>query len=626
MRRSTGAFRSVLTAVLLWAGGAMAQDQEEPQGVPRFNLERLRLNPSTMGGFSVGTGELLPPGTWKVSLAAHYEHRPLTLDFPTRNRFENVVSDRETLHLMGAYAFTGWLQGLELDVAVPLVLQQGQALRDHKVDEFGGVGTILVAPRWGLLSRQRSPIDLAVQLAVDIPVGSMNGLTRDADVRYLPSVMAGYSLGGLRLGMELGVLSRSELTLSRTASPVTDALGPELLFGGTVMQTGRRLRWQLEAWARQPILDKPSPRSGEVLFGGRYLLATFMEIYGLFGLGIGQAPGTPAFRVIVGGSFGTVVPPHVPPEALVLCDGLPHSLQDCPDFDDDGDGVRNSVDLCPLEPGRPEFYGCARQPDSDGDGVLDRDDECPDVPGPPSNRGCPIPDVDGDGIRDEKDLCPDRPGPAKFEGCPDTDGDDIPDNLDACPKQKGRAELQGCMPPDLDEDGVPNSLDSCINDPGKSDEDHAGCPIPPLVTIGVEDSPVGGSGAQAGPRRKVLKLRGKVFFKTSVSELDPRSFELLDSVAKVLQEHPELKVVEIGAHTDARGTEQEQRRLTELRADTVRRYLVDKGVDAKRLSAKGYGHDKWVASDATAQGREANRRVEFIVTSEEQTSREDAPQ
>jgi len=107
-------------------------------------------------------------------------------------------------------------------------------------------------------------------------------------------------------------------------------------------------------------------------------------------------------------------------------------LQDClpkppvvvkvAEADRDGDGIPDSVDRCPDEPedfdGFQDEDGCP-DPDNDGDGVLDVVDRCPNTPGPASNFGCPIQDADGDGVADEVDRCPNTPGPASNFGCPE---------------------------------------------------------------------------------------------------------------------------------------------------------------------------------------------------------------
>src|SRR5689334_17015645 len=111
MRRLTGASRSLWLALLL---AAVARAQTFTP-LPVFDLERLHLNPSTEGALTVGTGELLPAGTWKVSLWGHYEHRPLL--FLREGRVVEVVSGRTTATVTGAYSFLDWL---ELDASLPL--------------------------------------------------------------------------------------------------------------------------------------------------------------------------------------------------------------------------------------------------------------------------------------------------------------------------------------------------------------------------------------------------------------------------------------------------------------------------------------------------------------------------
>ncbi|MCS7036238.1 MAG: OmpA family protein [Saprospiraceae bacterium] len=82
--------------------------------------------------------------------------------------------------------------------------------------------------------------------------------------------------------------------------------------------------------------------------------------------------------------------------------------------DRDGDGVLDTEDRCPDQPGLATTFGC---PDRDSDGIADRDDRCPDEPGPATLSGCP--DRDGDGLADRDDRCPDKPGPASNFGCPE---------------------------------------------------------------------------------------------------------------------------------------------------------------------------------------------------------------
>jgi outer membrane protein OmpA-like peptidoglycan-associated protein len=84
-------------------------------------------------------------------------------------------------------------------------------------------------------------------------------------------------------------------------------------------------------------------------------------------------------------------------------------------------------------------------------------------------------------------------------------------------------------------------------------------------------------------------------------------------VAQVMKAHPEVQRVTIEGHTDDTGSAATNRKLSQARAEAVRDYLVGKGVEASRLEAKGFGPDRPVQSNKTKAGRDANRRVEFVV-------------
>ena len=102
-------------------------------------------------------------------------------------------------------------------------------------------------------------------------------------------------------------------------------------------------------------------------------------------------------------------------------------------------------------------------------------------------------------------------------------------------------------------------------------------------------------------------------FKTGSAELDPASTAVLDGVAESLQAWPDVKI-EVGGHTDSVGSAAKNRTLSQARADTVRNYLIGKGIAADRITAKGYGPDKPIADNATADGKAKNRRVEITRT------------
>lgn len=262
------------------------------------------------------------------------------------------------------------------------------------------------------------------------------------------------------------------------------------------------------------------------------------------------------------------------------------ALNGCPDAD--GDGVTDASDRCPQTAGLAKFQGC---PDTDNDGIQDIEDACPEQAGPAENKGCPITDRDGDGVADEDDECPDEAGTISTNGCPDRDNDGLADKDDACPNLVGTKENGGC--PDTDGDGLVDRLDSCPNEAGP--RENKGCP-----EIAQED------------REVLVEAVQAVEFETASATIRPSSYAILNQVADILKRYPGYKV-RVNGHTDSIGSASNNQQLSERRAKSCYDYLIGQGINASRLTYKGYGETLPIADNRYAPGREKNRRVEFDV-------------
>jgi outer membrane protein OmpA-like peptidoglycan-associated protein len=104
-----------------------------------------------------------------------------------------------------------------------------------------------------------------------------------------------------------------------------------------------------------------------------------------------------------------------------------------------------------------------------------------------------------------------------------------------------------------------------------------------------------------------------IFFETNMATLLPQSLVELDVLVALLSENPKLSI-EVQGHTDNTGSETQNIVLSEARAKAVYHYLIEKNIDAERLQFKGYGQHKPIASNATPDGRQQNRRTSFVVT------------
>lgn len=248
--------------------------------------------------------------------------------------------------------------------------------------------------------------------------------------------------------------------------------------------------------------------------------------------------------------------------------------------------------------------------DTDGDGVADGDDTCPseaeDKDGFEDDDGCPEDqDTDGDGIADSVDQCrdeaEDRDNHQDEDGCPeaDNDADGILDASDQCPNEAedkdGFQDDNGCPDLDNDADGVADTADQCPSEPETANgfQDADGCPD----TLPAEVASF--SGAIEGIR-----------FQSGAAKIRPSSFKSLDNAVKVFTQYSDLRI-QVQGHTDNKGAEDVNTKLSQDRAQAVVDYLISKGIAADRLEAKGFGPAVPVGDNATAKGRETNRRVEF---------------
>jgi len=259
--------------------------------------------------------------------------------------------------------------------------------------------------------------------------------------------------------------------------------------------------------------------------------------------------------------------------------------------DSDKDGVVDKDDDCPNTPlgCLVDERGCPL--DSDGDGVCDGLDQCPNTP-----RGCEVDmngcktDSDGDGVCDGLDKCPNTPRGMKVnsKGCPDTDGDGVYDDEDRCPNTpKGcQVDQRGC-PIDSDGDGVCDGLDKCPNTPKGVPVDASGCGV-------------------------VEEIKIHVTFPLNLATLDKEDMIKLDEVYDILAAYMDMRL-EIAGHADSTGNDAINDPLSQRRADAVKKYLVKKGVDSKRLVSKGYGSRRPIATNKTKEGRRQNRRVQFEI-------------
>ena len=112
---------------------------------------------------------------------------------------------------------------------------------------------------------------------------------------------------------------------------------------------------------------------------------------------------------------------------------------------------------------------------------------------------------------------------------------------------------------------------------------------------------------------KGIVILDKIYFVTAKAIIKPVSYAILDAIAKTLKEQKQILKIEVQGHTDERGSDKYNYELSDRRANAVRQYIVNKGVDPKRVVAKGYGESRPKCKKHTPSCWAKNRRVEFII-------------
>jgi len=291
--------------MLLLCSQASAQSTEQ---LPGFELERLETNVGR-GTLLVGNGELMAPGGLNISLLGHYQNLPLVLS--DGSQVLEVVRHRATGLLAASYGVLPWL---ELGAQVPFVLWQegddpqqvGLALLSAQ-----GLGTPVLHARLGLLSqRQRQPVDLSADLGVGLPVGTSTALAGDAGPRFHARMTVGANIGSfLRPSFEAGVLFRPAILLATPEDPTKVGAISEVHLGAALATTGKGLRGELGL--RTTLTPATSQVSMDLMGGVRFPLLIGLDAFVLGGPGLGNALGTPRFRVLAGVTFSSEPPPRI---------------------------------------------------------------------------------------------------------------------------------------------------------------------------------------------------------------------------------------------------------------------------------------------------------------------------
>lgn len=597
-------------ALLIAAAASPASAQDGGLALNRFN-------PAPAGDRFFGVPSAAVPGQnlLHAMLLVDYAHNPLIIRQTSDDAvLRNLVTNQLFLHLNATLAAT---ERFEVNLDLPIALWQSgdTPSADNIAGQFksadgAALGDIRAAIRLNAIGDYFDALQLGFGGYIWLPTASGDAGTYvgEGAARGLPYAVLGGRTSKFVYSAMLGIELRGESNFANVSQGTMFHFGAA---AGMLFGDARRLQIGPE-FTFASVLSDVGKRNvnSELILGARYRFSNNFEAGVGAGPGLSSGIGTPDLRVVGMLAYSPEQVKKAPPPP-----------------DTDKDGIVDPQDACVSEPGPanadPKKNGCPPPPDRDNDGIIDAQDACPDQPGPanadPAKNGCPPPpDTDGDGIIDPQDACPSVPGVAnedpKKNGCPpDKDNDGIIDAEDACVDYPGfksdDKEQNGC-PLDSDCDTLRDDKDACPKERGVIDADpkKTGCPVSVRVTD-----------------QEILILQ-QVQFDTAKATIRKVSDPLLDEVANVFKEHPEITKIEIQGHTDNKGTPALNEKLSQARAESVMKALVKRGIDAARMTAKGYGQNKPIATNDTDEGRQQNRRVQFVILEKQKVDPNAKPQ
>ncbi len=493
----------------------------------------------------------LVPSAWML---VSYANDPLVFRDNTGKQVgDAIIANQVNVEIAAAI---GLFDRFEVGIVAPAYFMNGAGFDGAGLTAFGTgdlriLGKVLLTP-WndGFVASFRLQSEIIPVAQLLTSNPTAGKLGGDALPNVTPAFSFGFNSDNFRIGADVGALLRFPTELSGKDLVVGSAITYGV--GAEVSILPKTLLFTADVNGRAAPKVFGSDRDRFPLEGDIAIKYFVGPVLLMVGGGSGLIPdyGAPDFRVF--GAVGWFERPAAPVEELVK----------------------------PMD--KPVV---AKRLDTDGDGLFDDEDECPTDPEDfdkfEDEDGCPEPDNDKDGIADVDDKCPMEPEDMDQwqdeDGCPedDNDGDGIADGKDECPND---AEVINGFE---DEDGCPDEATK-----------------KKMVVV----------------KRDRIEITDKVYFAYDSDRILPKSYELLDNVAKVVNEHTEIPGIFIEGHTDSDGKDTYNLSLSDRRAKSVMKYLIDRGsVAADRLKAKGFGEAQPIADNKSEAGKQANRRVEFRI-------------
>lgn len=551
-----------MASVLLGSGQVAAQAEF---AVDRFQPsapgDRFMLSPDPAVHRGVPSqdaelGDDIPGDTWLLSsrLMGAYESQPLQLDAATPGAEDTVIDDRVWLYGQAAISLFGLIQA---DAMLPFALVNTGATVTSQEGSFqapsgSALGDARLGGRATVLRQKGYWPGVGMDGWMWLPTGSAAAYTSTEEGRYGATLTLGADLDDFSYRLS-GGRRRQSLRFD-----------PGFLLASDTTVTSA-FGWHIKGFTVGPevllLVESNEQRHQsnsdvtlEALLGASYDWDR-IRVQGGAAHGVVQVPGTADFRLFLSVEFHSHAIERGERRELLMPQPTPNRAE-----------VRHTFE-------RATFGASATQAST----TQSSSTQSPAVQKPATQT----------------------PGSSGLSAA-DLDGDTLPDAIDDCPKEFGTGAVRGKMgcPLDGDADGVLDHDDACPKEAGLPDADATKNGCAPQLKV---------SGTQ-------IELAGRIEFQTGEDELSSGASQILDAVANVLVQQPEIVRIAIEGHTDDVGAEETNLELSRRRAVAVARWLIEHGVDQRRIEVHGYGPRRPKVPNDSDEARATNRRVEFTIT------------
>jgi outer membrane protein OmpA-like peptidoglycan-associated protein len=627
----------------LLAAAALAQDTTGVTLPQKLNAQTYRTPIDATRTMWADDSAFAGDNYLQARLAFDYSHAPFVFEWADTGEQVGVVSDALAADLIGGYS----IKRLRFGLDVPIYL-----LAAGDLASGAGLGDVAVDLKATALDRNDdAPLGLAFATRLSLPTGTVavpmgGALAWDIEAIADKTLVDDKLLLVANLGARLG--SKPDPVGVAVSNKFVARLGT----GYSITENGG-VSLDLDALVDLGDAGDNSGSPVELMAGGWGRVSDDFVLRGGVGTGLTAGIGSPQARAVLSIAYE-------PPTAK----------------DSDLDGLVDSKDACPMDPEDIDQFedanGCP-DPDNDQDGIADATDQCRDVAEDldswQDQDGCPDPKTQVTvKIVDQVSGRPVVGVASVVNGTGDVRevGDEdftvelaagtysLSAELAKYKPLKASFDVKDGPPVELrytiEKDLVPGVIRIRVTDPSGTSITSATWALNDNAAESVKDGqaetslPPGGyvlmvradgyapssfpatvkEGATSSfnvvlqpskvkVTKEKLEIKDKIFFDTGKATIQSKSFALLDEIANILLDRPDILMVRIEGHTDNRGDDAANMKLSQARAEAVKKYFTDKGVEASRLNAIGYGETKPVDPANNAAAWDKNRRVEFYI-------------